>query len=228
MTDKQKLIYNMYLQASSLGVGHPFKLRKNFDGFEDTNAEDYMCILKLEKIFSDLPGLNIYDYFAAPYKQYGQQLDMKLDLKWYLGFKAMKAYKMTFYTQFEHNTLSNEETKNDIVSDFDKIASAIRENKITLREILKSDDDVIPPKWVDMYYKHYISDWFIIAFRLIGKDLIEGLNPMFKTGIISEDHIDFIEKNCGILESPLRSSDKLFLTNQIRKLVDAENARKKS
>lgn len=223
MTDKQKMIYNMYLQAASLGVGHPFKTRKDFDGFEESNVEDYAAILKLEKLFSDLPGLNIYDYFAAPYRQL--KIDYKLELPWYLGFKAMKAYKMSFYTQFEHNTISNETTKADIEQSFDRICAAISQNKISLREILKSDDEVIPPKWVDMYYKHYIGDWFLIAFLLIGKDLVAELNPMFKSGIVSEDHLDFIEKNHALLETPLKCDERMFLTRQIQKLVSSEKER---
>ena len=51
MTDKQKRIYNMHLQAASLAVGHPFRMRKDFDGFEDEQPEDYAAILKLEKLF---------------------------------------------------------------------------------------------------------------------------------------------------------------------------------
>lgn len=226
MTDKQKRIYNMYLQAASLGVGHPFRMRDNFDGFEESNPEDYAAILKLEKLFNDLPGLNIYDYFSAPYKIYKERFNYKLELKWYLGFMAMKAYKMTFYHQFEHNCLSNEETKTDIENEFDKVAGAIRRG-CPLKRILVAEDEITPPKWVDLYCKHEISDWFLIAFSCIGRDLIESIAPIFREGIISEDHKEFIEKNLAYLDNPQKGPEKLFLTNQIRKLVSAEKERAK-
>ena len=96
MTERQQRIYNMYLQAASLGVGHPFKMRKDFDGFEESNPEDYAAILKLEKLFNDLPGLNIYDYFAAPYKLDKERFNYKLELKWYLTFMGMKYSYLSF------------------------------------------------------------------------------------------------------------------------------------
>lgn len=224
MTDKQKRIYNMYLQASSLGVGHPFKMRKDFDGFEDEKPEEYVAILKLEKLFDDLPGLNIYDYFSAPYKFDRTNTGRMFELKWYLGFMAMKAYKNMFYQQFEHNTLSNEDTKNDIERDFDRIAERIRSG-FPLKKILVSEDPTEAPKWIDLYCKHFISDWFIIAFRMIGKDLIGMMPPMFRDGIVSDDHLEFIEKNVSKLENPQLWKDKKFLTDQIRKLIEAEKAR---
>lgn len=224
MTDKQKRIYNMYLQASSLGVGHPFKMREDFDDFENKQPEDYAAILKLEKLFNDLPGLNIYDYFAAPFKIDKVRFSRKMELKWYLGFLAMKMYKMTFFHQFEHNTLSNAETKEDIEKDFDALARAV-ENGVSLKSILVAPDDITPPKWVDLYYKHAITDWFLVAFRLLGRDLVDSLNPMFRQGIVPEDHLDFIEKNCAMLDNPQRGADRLFLTNQIRKLTAAERKR---
>lgn len=226
MTEKQQRIYNMYLQAASLGVGHPFKMRKDFEGFEESNPEDYAAILKLEKLFNDLPGLNIYDYFAAPYKLDKERFNYKLELKWYLTFMGMKYYKQTFYHQFEHNCLSHEETKADIEEEFDKVAGAIQRG-CPLKSILVAEDEITPPKWVNLYCKHEISDWFLIAFACIGKDLMDSISPMFREGIVSEDHKDFIEKNLTYLENPQKGAEKLFLTNQIRKLVAAEKERGK-
>lgn len=225
MTERQQRIYNLYLQASSLGVGHPFKMRRDFDGFEESNPEDYAAILKLEKLFDDLPGLNIYDYFASPYKLDKERFNYKLDLKWYTTFMAMKYYKQTFYHQFEHNCISHDETKADIESEFDKIAGAIRRG-YPLKRILVGEDEITPPKWVNLYCKHEISDWFLIAFACIGRDLIEGVPPMFRVAIVSDDHMEFIEKNLAYLENPQKGQEKLFLTNQIRKLVSAEKERK--
>lgn len=228
MTDRQKRIYNMYLQASSIGVGHPFKMREDFDGFEEKQPEDYAAIIRLEKLFNDLPGLNVYDYFATPYRTDKERFNYKLPIKWYLGFMAMKLYKSTFYHQFEHNTLSNEETKNDIEKDFDALAEKIRSG-FPLKRILVSEDPVEAPKWVDLYCKHYVSDWFLIAFKLVGKDLVQMMPPMFRTGIVSDDHLEFIEKNLAKLENPQRWKDRKFLTDQIRKLIEAEkeSAKKK-
>ena len=227
MTDRQKMIYNMYLQASSLGVGHPFRMRKDFNGFEESNPEEYSAILRLEKLFDELPSLNMYDYFSSPYLYYKDNMNRKLPLKWYLSIPAMKAYKSQFFSKFEHNIIDDKETQDRISGMFDMIAKRIKDG-YPLKSLLKTKDGFTPPSWVQLYSKNFIDDWFLIAFKLLKKDLVNELDSVMRDCIVSVDSIDFIEKNTFNLGNPLNFRYKHFLTSQVKKLVDAEHERNKS
>lgn len=226
MTEHQKRIYNIYQHASSEAYDHPLRSKTDFDGFEESNPEDYAAIERLERIFSQLPRLNMHDFFVAPYRVFGKGRGYRYPLSWYLKPMAMKAYKTAFFSNFEHNALSDDVTRDRISSYFDSIAEKVASG-VPLRGILVSDDPVMPPKWLELYSRHVVDDWFLVAFLLIGKDLVGMMEPMFRMGVVSEDHIEFIEKNHAEIErNPGRGDDRMFLAEQVRKLVDAEKKRK--
>ena len=228
MTDRQKRIYNVYQHASSEAYGHPLRSRTDFSGFEESNPEDFAAIEKLERVFDQLPRVNMHDFFSAPYKIYGGGDGRRYPLSWYLKYTAMKAYKTAFFSDFEHNTLDDASTRDRVSGYFDAMAAKVS-GGVPLRGILVSDDPVMPPKWLELYSRHVVDDWFLVAFRLIGKDLVGMMPKMFRDGVVSEDHLDFIERAVGEIERNPGSGDaRLFLAVQVGKLVEAEKARKKS
>lgn len=90
MTENEKSIYNTYLSTSRKVKNKPFRIRKKFDGFDE--SPEYVYIKKIENIFRQLPQINWEWYFEAPYKIYKDQ--DYFDLKYFASQKAIKSYTL--------------------------------------------------------------------------------------------------------------------------------------
>ena len=88
MTEKEKVIYNNFLEVSKKINNKPVRYRKNFDNFPD---ENYILITKLSRFFSKFNHLKVKDFFEAPYFVYDENY---FDLKFYLSQKAIKSYTL--------------------------------------------------------------------------------------------------------------------------------------
>ena len=92
MTALEKNVYNTFLRISRSRQNKPFKLRKDFSEFDET---DNVCIQKLELFFNRFKHIDLDDFFKAPFEVY---LDNKsFDLKFYTTQRALKVY--TLYMQ---------------------------------------------------------------------------------------------------------------------------------
>jgi hypothetical protein len=85
-----KHLYNTYLRISRKKQNKPFKLRSNWDGFEETEA--YLPLLKLKSFFDRNEIVNIEDFFCAPYEVY--QEAAFYDLNFYNTMSAIKVYNI--------------------------------------------------------------------------------------------------------------------------------------
>ena len=94
MTEKEQYIYNCYLEVSRKANNQPFRYRKDFTGFEQ--KEEYLCVVKLSKLFGKFPNINIKDFFRAPYTVYNEKF---FELKYFTTQKAIKTYT-TYQTKF--------------------------------------------------------------------------------------------------------------------------------
>ncbi|NDB81417.1 MAG: hypothetical protein EB127_01520 [Alphaproteobacteria bacterium] len=86
----EKIIYNLYLKTSRSSSGLPYRLRKQWHGFEDTIY--YPKLLKLKNFFSRNKGVDIIDFFEAPYTIYAGESGFDLDF--YSSQKAISIYTM--------------------------------------------------------------------------------------------------------------------------------------
>lgn len=87
MTEKEKYIYNCYIETTRKLNSKPFKYRKDFEDFEE--REEYPFLVKLQSFFNKFPNINIKDFFEAPFFVYD---DKYVELKFYTTQKAIKAY----------------------------------------------------------------------------------------------------------------------------------------
>jgi hypothetical protein len=72
ITDRQKLIYNLYLKSYRKNNNQPYRTKKNFDDvLKDDNKMTQL--IKLENIFKKYPALCQTHYFDAPYKIYNDE-----------------------------------------------------------------------------------------------------------------------------------------------------------
>lgn len=84
----EKIIYNTFLKISRSQSGLPFRLRKQWHGFEETPY--YPQVLRLKNFFSRNRSVDIIEFFSAPYTVYPGESGF--DLAFYSSPKAIKVY----------------------------------------------------------------------------------------------------------------------------------------
>jgi len=92
VTPLEKRIYNTYLAISRSKNNQPFKLRENFNGFEE--HQHYVPVKKLANFFERHQNVSINDFFIAPYVIYKNDTKAFYDLKFYISAKARSIYTM--------------------------------------------------------------------------------------------------------------------------------------
>ena len=90
VTEEEKNVYNTYLRISRTKQGEPYKVRKNFYKFEDTDKHTYTR--RIARLFNKHRNIKWNDFFNAPYDLYPD--DDQFDLKFYTTPKAVKAYSL--------------------------------------------------------------------------------------------------------------------------------------
>ena len=85
-----KFIYNTHLKTSRQKQDKPYKLKENFEGFEDT--EQYVYCLKLKSFFDRNYIVNIEDFFIAPYEVYEEKT--YYGLEFFTTMAAIKVYNI--------------------------------------------------------------------------------------------------------------------------------------
>lgn len=99
MKEEEKNCYNTYLRVSRSSRNEPFKLRKDFDGFEKDPKYDY--VKRLLAFFNKYNQIDIETFFKAPYIIYKDETHFSLD--YFLTQKAIKAYHLyNIYLQNLH------------------------------------------------------------------------------------------------------------------------------
>lgn len=92
VTPLEKRIYNTYLIVSRTKNNQPFKVRQNFNKFED--EPHYISVKKLANFFERHQNVSINDFFLAPYDIYKNDIKQFYDIKFYLSAKARSIYTM--------------------------------------------------------------------------------------------------------------------------------------
>ena len=57
MTNREKELYNLYLSVSRSSRNKPFKLRQDFEGFEE--KPEYIALKKICKFYGQFVGLTV-------------------------------------------------------------------------------------------------------------------------------------------------------------------------
>ena len=186
VTEKQKQIYNTYQKSVFGAVEHKFRYRKDFDTFDTDEPEKYECLVRLEKMFTDFPGINEELFFSAPYLVHPEEYKGRiLDLLFYPTSKAVKIYKI--YMTTEHSfDISDVKVQTEIVHNIQYVIDFCRETGITLKQYLASGGDGVPPMWCTHFATNRINKWILVAFILCGFDLFAKLRT-----ILTVDEVRF-------------------------------------
>jgi len=83
-------LYNTFLRISRKKQDKPYKLRSNWEDFE--NHKHYNLLIKLKSFFDRNYIVNVEDYFTAPYEVYEEE--GFYDLDFYNSMTAVKVYNL--------------------------------------------------------------------------------------------------------------------------------------
>ena len=97
MTEFEKRVYNTWLATTRSRCDKPFKIRKQWSGFE--SKPEYLYVKKLAKLFRRYDNIDINEWFEAPYEIYPEKV--QYDLKIYTLMKQYNTYRL--YIQKKHN-----------------------------------------------------------------------------------------------------------------------------
>jgi hypothetical protein len=211
ITKYEKHIYNAFLSTSRSKQNLPYKTRKNFAKFEDTDK--HICVKKLSSLFTNYKHIDVGDFFDAPYEIYSDGEDF--DLKFYTTQKAIKTY--TLYKQKQENADPDSEEQIKYTTDsiyfiyqfckeknikldrylnyksgaVNQFMIHLKENKINLyslfgfkrfdRMIQANDQDLVTFMFPDFYTK-------------VGKFRLKYYNSKKLKGICNEG-VEFIKKS---------------------------------
>ena len=157
MTELEKRIYNKHLAASRSLRNKPFKLKVNFNGFEE-NAK-YVSIKRLSIFFSKYPDVDMDAYFMAPYKLYS---DVEyFDLNYFASPRAIKSY--TIYQQ-QLQQLSPDKQLTEIKKSLMFISRFCLEQKIQLHDYPDYKLQGMEPEWVYHCKQNKINPYSLMEF----------------------------------------------------------------
>lgn len=157
MTELEKRIYNKHLAVSRSLRNKPFKLKNNFDGFEDSSK--YTSIKRLAIFFTKYPSIDMDTYFIAPYKLYN---DVEyFDLAYFASPRAIKAY--TIYQQ-QLQQLSPDSQINDIKESLIFISRFCLQNKVQLHDYPQLTLTGNLPEWMYHYKNKKINPYTLMEF----------------------------------------------------------------
>lgn len=87
MDEFEKQIYNTYLVVSRSVISKPFKIRKDFTGFD--KKPEYLAVKKLAAFFKKHRHLNINSFFEAPFFVYNEDY---FSIDFFCTHKAISTY----------------------------------------------------------------------------------------------------------------------------------------
>jgi hypothetical protein len=160
VTNLETKIYNTHLAISRSLRNKPFKVKKNFDGFEDDPR--YPAIKKLTNFFTRYSDIDMSLYFKAPYKLYN---DVEyFDLNYFASPRAIKSY--TIYKQFLTKTSPDsqqEEVKESLIF----ISRFCLQNKIQLHDYSHYSENTAEKNWVYHIKENKINPYSLMEFENI-------------------------------------------------------------
>lgn len=131
MDNKEKYVYNCYLEVSRKLNDKPFRYRKDFSEFEE--KPEYVEVAKLSRFFDKFNHINIKDFFEAPFFVYNEKY---FDISFYNTQKAIKAYTL-YEKSFIPNNPDHEQTLQKLKDSLVFACKFCRERGIKLKDYPK-------------------------------------------------------------------------------------------
>jgi hypothetical protein len=211
ITELEKSIYNTYLKHMRMSQNKPYRLRKDFDKFEQN--PNYPKIRKISNIFKSCPHISMEDYFIAPYKVYTlEDEDMVYTLDFYASMKALGCYKQ--YMVIKELCDPDEEHQLDFIKrSFQFILKFCMEQKITFDQYLTYQKG-FTYEWMKHYAEKKISLLCLLEYDFI-YDMIMGIEEEHRSLLLG----DLEERFYKIKGDYLNSSRARIIVKKAIKIV---------
>jgi hypothetical protein len=150
-------IYNTHLAISRSLKNKPFKIKKDFIGFE--KDPKYIFVKRLSNFFTRYPEIDMSLYFKAPYKLYN---DVEyFDLNYFASPRAIKSF--TIYKQILIKTSPDSQYDN-VKESLIFISKFCLKNKIQLHDYLSFKENGSENSWVYHLKKNEINLYSLMEF----------------------------------------------------------------
>lgn len=176
LSEYEKQIYNSFLASSRIAKNKPFKLRQNFDKFDD---KDYIAIKKLSDFFNNNKTVSFSNFFIAPYKVYDDQY---FDLQFFTTRRALKCYTMYMHKK-ETQSPDNEDIVTTCKECLIYIYNFCKERGLSLDEYKYLMEGVIPMPLFHLK-EHKIN--FYVVHALECESAIKTIEPSLVSFIIPD------------------------------------------
>lgn len=158
MSNREKELYNTYIAVSRSLRDKPFRLRQNFEDFE--NNPDYIYIKKIEYFLRQFPQIKIKHFFSAPYVLYK---DVEyFDLKFFATQRAVKAYTV-YMNQLQEESPDSDHHIQFIKDSLRFIGMFCIKNKIPLNEYIHHSSGVTY-SWMKHVKERSITIYSVFEF----------------------------------------------------------------
>lgn len=202
-------IYNTYLSVSRGLKNKPWKPRKDFEGFEKTEA-GVLC-LRLELFFKRFPQINPREFFTAPYELYRDE--EYFELKFYLTQKAISCYSIV-QKQKQELSPDTEEQLKFILSSIKYVANKCVTEKISLDTYSTRKNGYVYDCILD-YTNNFISIYFLLA--------LPSFNAIFDSMPLQDKEIYFRNTYKDIVKFKTRLNNsvkaKKLINESIKRLT---------
>ena len=158
INEKEKDLYNTYLAVSRSSRNKPFKLRQNFDDFE--NTPEHINSRKIVRFLSQFPQIKANLFFRAPYELYKDT--EYVDLKFYTTQKAVKTYTV-YMKQLQEESPDSDHHIQFIKDSLRFIGMFCIKNKIPLEEYVTHSSGATY-SWMKHVKEHNISIYVMFEF----------------------------------------------------------------
>jgi hypothetical protein len=202
LTEFQKQIYNIHLASYKKRQKKPYKLRENFEGFEQEHPEETLTLMRLERFFQNYSGINPKLFFNAPYIVH-EDLEYK-NLHYYNSQAAIKSYNL--YLKLIEAATPDSDFQLEYINDSLKfIRDFCIEHKITLVNYMYFKEG-ITYSWAVHLAQHKVSFFVILGFCIFNIPIHDHIYDM------PEDELDMLlgdlPKNYAQFKDQLETSTK--------------------
>lgn len=157
ITDLERRIYNKHLAVSRSLRGKAFRLKQDFNDFQ--NDPKYVHIKRLFIFFSKYPDVNMDTYFIAPYKLYPDV--QYFDLSYFASPRAIKTY--TIYKQ-QLLQESPDSQIQDVKESLRFLVHYCIKNNIQLTDYVTFKEKSIEPIWTYHIKHNKINPYVLMEF----------------------------------------------------------------
>lgn len=164
MTNLEIKIYNKHLAVSRSSRNKPFKLKVNFDTFEQdpNNAGKVKSLKRLANFFKRYPDIDMDTYFASPYNLYRDV--GYFDLDYFASPRAIKAF--TIYKQ-QLDQQDPDHQIDSVKKSLEFIATFCLDYKIQLHDYSSFKMQGLEPEWVYHFKNNKINLYSLMEFSHI-------------------------------------------------------------